>query len=207
MDPKEIVKAGYNAVGGIYSSIRHETLPEMSFLPEFCRYIPQNGKVLDLGCGGGIPFTKYLSEKFEVVGIDISPKQIQLAKKNVPKAVFMCKDMAKLDFPDEFFDAVLAYYSIIHVPREEHFPLFTTMFRILKPNGITLMSLHSEDDPQSIFTDYFGTTMYWSGFDGDTYISLLKKANFTIIWSKLVRDSLDENSKHLFVLVQKQVHD
>lgn len=204
MNPKKIVIAGYDAIGEEYTSKRHKNLPEMKFLPEFCEYISPNGKLLDLGCGAGVPFTKYISERYDTTGVDISPKQIELAKKNVSNATFLCKDMTNLDFPDNSFEGILAYYSIIHVPRDEQFGLFTAMFRILKPKGVALLSLHSSNDPESIFDDFFNTKMYWSGFDTITNIELLKKVGFTILWNKLVEDSLGE-SKHLFVFIQKPI--
>ncbi|NHJ41405.1 MAG: methyltransferase domain-containing protein [Asgard group archaeon] len=203
MKNKEIVRKGYDKVAEEYLALRNEDLEEMSFLPEFCSYIPKEGRVLDAGCGGGLPFTKYLSEYFEVIGVDISDKQIKLAKKNVPKATFYCQDMTDLNFPDNYFDGLLAYYSIIHVPRQEQQDLFKNFYRILKTNGVALFSLHSNDDPESIYDDFFGEKMYWSGFDTETNLKILQEIGFKIIWKKLVNDSLSEDYKHLFVLLKK----
>jgi len=203
LEPKELVKAGYDAIANVYASKRHENLPEMRFLPEFSDYIPLNGKVLDLGCGSGIPFSKYLSKRFEVTGIDISPNQIKLAKINVPQGRFYCGDMTSLKFPDNSFNGMLAFYSIIHVPRKEHYSLFCDMVRILKRNGVALINLHSTDDPESINNDFFGTSMFWSGYDWKINEVLLQEAGFTILWSKIVKDSLDTKSQHLFVLGKK----
>ena len=106
MNPKEIVKTGYDLVGKEYAVERHEDLKEMAFLPEFSALIPKGGKILDLGCGGGIPFTKYLSKQFEVIGIDISPGQIELARKNVPNATFICGDVTTWEFSDNIFNGI-----------------------------------------------------------------------------------------------------
>lgn len=202
MDKKRIVREGYDQAAEKYLERRHEDLEEMKFIPEFSSMLPPGGRVLDAGCGGGLPFTKYLSERFEVIGIDISEKQIELATKNVPKGQFFVKDMTKLDFPEDYFHGILAYYSIIHVPREEQYDLFVNLHRMLKPNGIALFSLHSTDDPGSIFDDFFDATMFWSGFDKETNLKMLTDIGFEIIWSKLVGDSLGD-AKHLFVLIKK----
>jgi len=202
MDKKRIVREGYDEVAEKYLAMRNEDLEEMKFLPEFSSLIPQDGKVLDAGCGAGLPFTKYLSDRFDVIGIDLSEKQIELAKKNVPNAQFFVRDMTELDYPDNFFDGILAYYSIIHVPRDEQYDLFVNFHRMLKPNGVALFSLHSTDDPESVFDDFFDSTMYWSGFDKDTNLKMLTEIGFEIIWSKLVEDSLGD-SKHLFVFIRK----
>jgi len=202
MDKKRIVREGYNQVAEKYLERRHEDLEEMTLLHEFRSMIEQGGKVLDAGCGGGLPFTKYLSKHFEVIGIDISEKQIELAKKNAPKAQFYVKDMTELDFPENYFEGILAYYSIIHVPREEQHDLFVNFYRMLKPNGVALFSLHSTDDPESIYDDFFEAKMFWSGFDKETNLKMLTEIGFEIIWSKLVDDSLGD-AKHLFVLIKK----
>lgn len=202
MDKKKVVREGYNKVAEKYLAARHPDLEEMKILHEFRSMIKDGGKVLDVGCGGGLPFTQYLSNYFDVIGIDISEKQIELAKKNVPKAQFYVKDMTELDFPEATFDGIIAYYSIIHVPREEQHDLFVNLHRMLKPNGFAMFSLHSTDDPEYINEEYFGATMYWSGYDAETNLKMLADNGFEIIWSRLVDDSLGD-SKHLFVLIKK----
>lgn len=202
MDEKRIVREGYNQVAEKYLERRHVGLKEMIYLHEFRTMIKRKGKILDAGCGGGLPFTKYLSKYFDVIGIDISEKQIELAKKNVPKAQFYVKDMTKLDFPEHSFDGILAYHSIIYVPREENYSLFFNFYRMLKPNGIALFSLHRIDDPGSIEEDFFEAKMFWSGYDTETNLRMLTDTGFEIIWSKLVDASLGD-AKHLFVLIRK----
>lgn len=204
MKDKEIVRQGYNEIASQYHSVRNEELAEMKLLPDFMELIPKGGKILDAGCGGGYPFTKLLSDKFDVLGIDISEKQIELAKRNAPKANFLCLDMTKLSFPDEYFNGIFSYYAIIHIPREEQFDLLTNFYRMLKPNGVALLTFHSKDDPGSYFDDFFGTNMFWSGFDSEINITMVKKVGFEIIWSKFVDDSLGDSIHHFMLLEKKR---
>ncbi|MHA1157024.1 MAG: class I SAM-dependent methyltransferase [Candidatus Heimdallarchaeota archaeon] len=205
MDNKKIVREGYNKIAEDYHAKRNENLEDMKFLPEFTSLIEKNAKVLDAGCGAGLPFAKYLSEQFQVIGIDISDRQIELAIQNVPKATFFRKDMTSLNFPDDYFGGILAYYSIIHVPREEHEDLFRNFYRMLKPDGVALFSLISTDDPIYINNDFFGEKMYWSGFDAESNIALLEAIGFETIWTKIVKDVLGEDGNHLFVLIRKSI--
>jgi 2-polyprenyl-3-methyl-5-hydroxy-6-metoxy-1,4-benzoquinol methylase len=62
--------------------------------------LPKGGKVLDAGCGSDILVTKYLSQFFEVTGVDFAEAQIELARRSVPDADFLCQDMTELDSPD-----------------------------------------------------------------------------------------------------------
>ena len=110
--------------------------------------------------------------------------------------------MTELDFPEHTFVGILASYSIIHVPREEHYDLFVNFHRMLKSKGIALFTLHSTDDPGSIEDDFFEATMFWNGFDKDKYLKSFYGLLYKKITSKLVGDSLSD-SKHLFVLIRK----
>ncbi|MFX1554749.1 MAG: class I SAM-dependent methyltransferase [Promethearchaeota archaeon] len=178
MEKKEMVRQGYNRVAEKIQEViglEREGLDEIEPFYEFLSQIPLGGQILDAGCGNG-SYSRYLSEKYKLIGVDISEKQVELAKQNVPKAKFICKDMIKLDFPDEFFDGILSYYAIIHVPRDEQYDLLKNFYRMLKINGVCLLNFHSNDDPESYVEDFFdcGLPMYWSGFDKEFSIKMLR---------------------------------
>src|SRR5438552_477120 len=120
MDFKDIVKNGYNQIAGRYLAERTADSEDVRLLGDFIELLAPHAKVLDAGCGAGIPISKILAEHFTVTGVDFSEAQIELARKNIPNAKFICEDMTKLDFPDDTFDGICSYYAIIHIPREEH---------------------------------------------------------------------------------------
>src|SRR5215216_6304384 len=120
MDYKETVKAGYNKIAERYLAERTSDSEDIRLLDDLIARLLANAKVLDAGCGAGVPVTQILSKQFHVTGVDFSEAQIELAKQHVPDAEFLCQDMTKLDFPDETFNAITSYYAIIHIPREEH---------------------------------------------------------------------------------------
>jgi len=189
-----MVRVGYNEAAETLEKIfgidREEEEEEAKALSEFSSRIPLKSRVLDAGCGDGA-YSHILSEKFEVIGVDISEKQIELAKQNAPKAKFIYQDMTKVTFPDEHFNGILSYYAIIHIPREEHYELLRNFYRMLKINGIVLLTFHCIDDPESYDEDFFGTgtKMFWSGFDKVTNLKMIQDVGFKIIWSKLVLES------------------
>jgi ubiquinone/menaquinone biosynthesis C-methylase UbiE len=203
MDFKKTVKEGYNAIAGRYLAERRRDSEDVQLLGEFMERLPGDTKVLDAGCGAGIPISQMLSERFHVTGVDFSEAQIELARKNVPNAQFLCEDMTKLDFPADTFDGITSYYAIIHIPREEHQLLLANFHRMLKPGGLALLCLGAEHLIDDVDENYLGTRMYWSHYDSETYLQLLKKIGFRKIWSKIVTDETCEGAGHLFVLVQK----
>ena len=203
MDFKKTVREGYNSIADRYLAERTRDSQDVPLLDDFIERLPADAKVLDAGCGAGVPISLILSEKFEVTGIDFSEAQIELAEKNVPRANFVCQDMTKLDFAENTFDGICSYYAIIHIPREEHQPLLANFYRMLKPGGFALLCLGAEHLVNDIDENYLGARMYWSHYDTETYLQMLKDCGFSIIWSKRVVDETCEGSGHLFVLVQK----
>lgn len=204
MEHKKIVKDGYNVIANQYLEARTKKSADTSLLDEFIQELPENARVLDAGCGAGVPVSKALCERFAVTGVDFSEKQIELAKANVPNATFICQDMNKLDFPAGSFDGICSFYAIIHIPREEHRTLLESFYRMLKPNGLTLLCLGAENLLDDIEEDFHGQRMYWSHFDADTYETMLKEIGFNILSTKIVPDETYDG-KHLFVLAQKGI--
>jgi SAM-dependent methyltransferase len=203
MDNPTIVKTGYNAIAAQYLATRTTNSADVQLLDEFIQRLPPHAMVLDAGCGAGVPITQKLAQHFHVTGVDISEAQIELARKHVLAAQFLCADMTTLDFPNHTFDAICSYYAIIHIPRTEHRSLLQNFYRMVKPAGLALLCLGANDLPDDYDDDYFGARMYWSHYDAKTNIQLLQACGFELIWSRTVRDAAWPTSAHLFVLARK----
>jgi ubiquinone/menaquinone biosynthesis C-methylase UbiE len=200
---KETVKAGYNAIADTYLKTRTIDSEDVRLLEELVQRLPKRARVLDAGCGAGVPVSGLLSKYFQVVGVDFAEGQIQLARRLVPQAEFVCQDITHLDFPDASFDAICSYYAIIHIPREEHEGLLQSFYRLLKPSGLALLCLGAEDLNDDIVEDYLGARMYWSHYDAETNLDMTKACGFELIWSKIVADATSPGPGHLFVLIRK----
>ncbi len=204
MNYKDLVKAGYNRIADDYLAARTQSPEQVRLLDDLAGRLPVNASVLDAGCGAGVPVTQILNARFDVIGIDFSETQIELARKNVPEAKFICQDMTQLDFQDGTFDAICSFYAIIHIPREEHKTLLLNFHRMLKPGGFSLLCLGVENLIDNIEEDFFGARMYWSHYDRVTYLKILREFGFLIISSDIIPDSSCDSASHLFVLAQKQ---
>lgn len=202
MGHKETVRDGYNAIANQYLETRTKKSSDVVLLDDFSKHLPADAKVLDAGCGAGVPVAKILSERFDVTGVDFSEKQIELAKMNVPGATFICQDITQLDFPAQSFDGICSFYAIIHIPREEHRGLLENFFRMLKSGGVALLCLGAEDLLDDIEEDYHGKRMYWSHFDAATYEKMMTEIGFSLIFSKTITDET-YGGEHQFVLAQK----
>src|SRR5688572_943575 len=86
------------------------------WLAHLQRHLPANGRVLDLGCGCGIPVAKTLSDHgHQVTGVDLSEVQINRARQLVPHATFLHADATRVTFPEQTFDAIVCLYALIHM--------------------------------------------------------------------------------------------
>lgn len=117
---------------------------DKDFLLRFIENIPFKGSVLDIGCGAAAQQARFLlSSGLKVTSIDLSEKCIETAKKNFTGIDFLRMDMTEMDFADESFDGIIAFYSIIHVPDEKLGTLFRRLNKILRINGKLAVSVHS----------------------------------------------------------------
>lgn len=197
---RDLVKESYNLIGYRYLFSRNQRTADVPLVQELIKRLPKGSKALDAGCGPGLPITKILSEHFETLGIDFSVAQLELAQELVPHAKFLCKDITSLDFPDNEFDALCCYYTIVHIPRSEHKSLLKNFYRMIKPGGLALLCLGVYDMPDIVY-NYLGNKMLWSHYDSNTNLQITKKSGFSIVEKKIVGENT--LAAHLFVLAQK----
>lgn len=202
-DSRNLVRQGYNAIARRYLAARESEPANVGPVHKLMTRLAPGALVLDAGCGAGIPVTRLLQQRYRVVGVDFSPAQLSLARSLVPDAPFVCQDLTALGFRNNCFDAICSYYAIIHIPREEHAAILQTIGDILKPGGLALLCLGAEDLAADYESDYFGEPMYWSHFNAETNMQLLRACGLETVWSDLVPDSHGADSSHLFVLAKK----
>lgn len=183
MDPKQLVADGYDQVAE-----RHLAWSRQVRVDERTRYttlildaLPEGASVLELGCGAGSLTTQRLAERFQLTGVDISPRHVQIAQRQVPGAGFIQGDMTALEIPPASVDGVVAFYSIIHVPREEHAGLFRSIAGWLRPGGLLFAALGVRDTEGTVEEDWLGAPMYFSHYDGATSKQLVAAAGLEIV--------------------------
>ncbi|MCH8062129.1 MAG: class I SAM-dependent methyltransferase [Chloroflexi bacterium] len=202
-DPKAVVRDGYDAVSYRYRGDQEDDTCRVyiEWLAELESRIPDGSSVLDLGCGCGVPVSQRLAMRHRVTGVDISPVQIERARGNVPSAEFQCADMTQVDFEAESFHAIVAFYSIIHVPVEEQFALLEKVESWLKPDGCLMATLGMRDETVEM-EDWLGggAKMYWSEADETTYLQWLARLGLEVVFKRFVPEG---DTGHTLVLARK----
>jgi SAM-dependent methyltransferase len=187
-DHVDIVRAGYDAMAE-----RHlrwideiEGDPRLRFLAELDRRLADGSDVVDLGCGAGVPCTARLAQRHAVLGVDISSAQLDLARRLVPAARFVRADIATFDLPAGGLDAVTAFYSLTHVPRDRHAEVLGRIRAWLRPGGRLLATFSVGGTTDGVQDDFLGVPMFFSGFDAGTNRQLVSAAGFATLIDEVV---------------------
>jgi SAM-dependent methyltransferase len=199
----EVVETGYARIARRYHEHRlgKEAVNE-AWLDGLRPLLPQSGTVVDLGCGAGVPISRYFARRgYDVFGYDLSPAMLEIARAEVPEASFERARMQDVQLPPGSVDLVTSFFAIIHVEREIHPELFRRMFAWLREGGAALLTLGANDNPEEQDPDWLGAPMAWSHFDADTNLDLLREAGFEIAWHEVEEYAPEE--RHLFVIARK----
>ncbi len=205
MDPKDMVRQGYDQISYAYRADEEDAALDSyhGWIGELLSQLASAGgacpAVLDLGCGCGIPVARRLAASCAVTGVDLSPVQIERARKLVPNAELICADMSALQFAPARFDAVTAFYSIIHLPLAEQPGLFRAIFGWLRPGGL-FMAILGSSDWTGTEENWLGAAMYWSHTGEAGYRDWLAAAGFEILWTRFIPEG---SSGHCLFLAQK----
>jgi SAM-dependent methyltransferase len=182
-DPRtQIVARGYDQIADRFLEWRDliEDDSRREWAADLAAELHDGADVLELGCGAGIPDTRELALRFRVTGVDISAEQIRRARENVPDAEFLEADFTALELKPASFDAVAAFYSFNHVPRDLLGDLFARIHDWLRPGGLFLTALGTGDTPGWV-GEWLGAETYFSSYPPETNRRLLADAGFELL--------------------------
>ncbi len=198
----QIVSSGYDKVSEAYRSDSDNDERYIHWCKRILELHPQAKTALDIGCGCGIPVCKYFSENgLQVVGIDISQRQIERAKKLAPLATYICDDY--LHTNNDQYDIITAFYSIIHIDRTLHEQVLKKVNCQLRDGGVAVITVGHEDweGTEENWLGVAGASMYWSHYAVDKYHDMLNSMNLNIVSDEFVPEG---SSGHNNLWVQKR---
>jgi cyclopropane fatty-acyl-phospholipid synthase-like methyltransferase len=205
LDPKQVVAQGYDRVADTYARLEDEaTWPRMRWLQKLLALLPPGSAVLDLGCGSGDPADVALAERHHVTGVDISETQIIKARQNVPSGTFLHTDLGSISFPPASFDAVVSFYTVEHLPREEHGTVFSRIADWLRPDGYLLIGTEAAATAGAVGT-WLGVPMYFSSHDPATLQQLIEQSGL-VVQEVATEPQIEQGREipYLWVLARKQ---
>ena len=183
----QFTRNSYNKAAQKYYELFYDELAEKEFdkkfLDEYLKLFNTNSTICSVGCGPCGHIEKYIYQKgFRIIGIDISEKCIEIARKNNPTIQFEVGDFSKTNYEDNYFDGLVSYYSIVDSPKIYLDKIFKEFNRVLKKNGYLLLVV-KEGNTEGYTKELLGieTEIYFSLFTEYEIRTILERNDFEVV--------------------------
>lgn len=185
VDKTKIAVDIFNKLSKFYQDKFMDVSMYHTSLDAFCNFIKkENAEVLELACGPG-NITKYLLEKrsdFKILGTDLAPNMIELAKINNPTANFELMDCRGLNSITKYYDGILCGFGLPYLSKDEAIQFINDSSQRLNKNGIFYISTMEDDNSKSGFkTGSTGDSMYQNFHQADYLMQSLEENKLKII--------------------------
>jgi SAM-dependent methyltransferase len=146
--PSEL-SASYDRVAEEFAEEFFKELERKPFdcelLDRFAESVGAGAAVCDIGSGPG-QIARFLQDRgLSMRGIDLSEEMIKCGRRLNPDISFERGDMLALDLPADSLAAIVSFFAIIHLSRDDAARGLQEMYRVLKPGGKLLISFHRGD--------------------------------------------------------------
>ena len=129
----------------IFGELEHKPF-DRRLLDRFAANVSDAGPACDVGCGPG-HVARYLHARgVQISGIDLSAEMVARARRLTPAIEFQQADMMALPIADASLSGIVAFYSLIHIPRVDMVRALRELRRALQPGGLLLVSFHIGDE-------------------------------------------------------------
>ncbi|MDI1464721.1 class I SAM-dependent methyltransferase [Catellatospora sp. KI3] len=203
-------RTSYDTVAQSYADFVHTALAAAPYLRSALALFAElvrdagGGIVADVGCGPGNVTAHLYDLGLDMIGIDLSPAMIEIARRDNPGPRFEVGSMTDLDLPDESVAGLLASWSLIHVPDDVVPGVFAQFRRVLRPGGPLLLGFHVGDTSRLKTEGYGGHPMkvYVHRRRPDRVATWLREAGFTVE-AQLLLD-VDSGAQSAIVIARRQ---
>ena len=193
----------FNKIANYYQEKFMDVSLYQNSLDIFCNKIgKENASILDLACGPG-NVTKYLLEKrfdYKILGTDLAPNMIQLAKNNNPSAQFKIMDIRAINNLESNFDGIICSFGLPYLSKIEAIKFICDASQKLNPKGVLYISTMEDDNSNSGFkTGSTGDKIYQNFHQEDYLVEALTNNYFEVI--NLERKSYLHNNQETTDLI------
>lgn len=205
---RDRVRRSYDVVADEYRDRLSNELAEKpldrALLAALVEQVGPGRAVADLGCGPG-HVTAWLAQRgVPVVGIDLSPEMVAVARREHPEAEFREGDLLRLPASDGEFGAAVALYSVIHLGPDELRSAFAEIRRVLRPGAPLLVAVHLGTEVRHL-DEWWGhrVDVDFHFFEAQTLLGALTDAGFAVE-ARLERVSYphEVETRRLYVLAR-----
>lgn len=211
-------RAAYDAVADAYDRALRDELDakplDRALLSTLAELAGERGEgpIADVGCGPG-HVTRFLAQRHpKVIGLDLSPRMIDIARERAPDLRFAVADMLQLPVRDAAWAGAVALYSVIHLTAQERAAACRELARAVRPGGWLLVAFHVSSEEFTAgqvnrVTEWFGKRIELDGhfLDPDEVAGQLEAAGFTVT-ARLEREPVirgEYPSRRCYLLAQR----
>jgi ubiquinone/menaquinone biosynthesis C-methylase UbiE len=171
----------FDSIAREYQDLHSRNPHQLVSTEELAALLVPNAKILDLGCGTGVPTAKLLAGAgCKVIGVDHADGMLELARAQVPGASFIKADLRAVSFDNDEFDAIVALFSLLMLPKFEIERMLSSIHGWLKPDAYFLLGMVNFDG-DSIPVSFLGTEFNASGYKSDELRRVLDAARFRVL--------------------------
>ncbi|KIX04899.1 uncharacterized protein Z518_05770 [Rhinocladiella mackenziei CBS 650.93] len=160
-------RAGFETFEGLnidYENAYHDNPFKVSCVKNAIAMLSPNSRVLDVGCGTGMPVSEMLSKAgLRVLGFDISPKMVEYARTRV-SGTFTVSDMLTYK-PEGVFAGVFIIFSQLQLSYADLHSTICKFARTLEPGGILVLGQMPGDKYVQDPADWDETGTYVEDYD------------------------------------------
>ncbi len=171
----------YDLIAAWYASDRtHLTgVPEVTQLAASIR---AGARVLDIGCGNGIPITRTLLDAgHHVVGLDSSIQMLARFRANLPDTPVIRGEVQACAFADACFDAAVAWGVMFHIDQAEQIKAIASVSRVLRIGAPFLFTAGDVEGPEPVEGRMDGVLFRYFSFSVENYRRVLGEHGFTLV--------------------------
>jgi ubiquinone/menaquinone biosynthesis C-methylase UbiE len=170
----------YDLIADWYASERDDQtgVPEVKSLASS---LPPGSRILDVGCGNGIPITHALLDGgHQVIGLDTSSKMLERFRVNFPQTPAVLGTIQSCPFDDSSFDAAVAWGVMFHLTPDEQIRTIASIGRVLKARAPFLFTSGDADGFEAKEGSMNGVTFRYYSFSIENYRRHLHEQGFTL---------------------------
>ncbi|MEN3265288.1 MAG: hypothetical protein V7646_2182, partial [Pseudonocardia sp.] len=202
----ESTRQSYDTVAADYHELVAEGFPadpyHRSVLGLFADLVTAAGGRLvgDLGCGPGHVAAYLAGLGLDVLGIDLSPEMVAVARTEYPQLRFEVGSLLGLDLPDRQLAGAVAWNALVHTPADELPLAFAEIYRVLAPGGLLAHSFKIGEGSTHLDKAYgheLSLDVY--RYTPELVRELLAAAGFVVVGTMIDGGK----SPHAYVLVHK----
>lgn len=205
MNHNEETFATWNKIADLYQEKFMDLDLYDSTYDAFCDLVTtQSASILELGCGPG-NITRYLQKvrpDFKILGTDVAPNMLELARKNVPTARFEEMDAREIGTLKQSFDGIVCGFCLPYISSSEAKKFIVDSHKALNERGAIYLSFVAGDESLSGYkTGSSGDRIYFHFHPLESVLSSLKNAGFENLATTHVEYSKTEKGTDIHTII------